>query len=1092
MRQALWLAFSALLVLVVGALLAASLAGTSRLAGQLAEPLMASISRENEAQMHRLFAPLRQKIMEDYTSIQLGRFSATNPVALKDRFLPALSALPHVDSMMVGDLTGSQFLVMRYSEAAYRSSLFAPVSTQLPPPTSDPTRLQFFTRDFRPTTSGANSSWILWDDAGRTIVHRWELPLPGFDGRQRPWHRAAMAQFSDYTPGEARARGDDLVAWTEIYPLFTTKAPGISAAVAARDHQGKVLIVAYDLLLDEIARFSSTARPTPNGQVFILTEGHRLLGPPHDPRPDAAARLEAALLQPASTDNYPAVTTAFAAWQRNHAGQPARFRVKLASETWWAGFSPFTIGRNRTLWIGVLLPEADLVPAAAAQQRRIVAVGGLALILAGLLAAVLSRRLSAPLTTLAGQARRLAALDLTPAPTVPTHVSELVQFSNTLNETRRALHQHIVEREQSRLELAERELQLRTLAENTPEIIVRLDRDNRHLFLNPAHAVATGLPAAAVLGRRLREVAYPAELIPAWERTLTTVFADQRPQTIEFDYPTPAGQRHFEARIIPETAPDRGVVTVLAIFHDVTERVQAAAALRRSEARHRTLIESALIGIVVHQDGIVRYANPAVIQLFGYESDRDVIGRLRWEDCIDPAYHEELLARAAAALRGEIPPMHTGWQLVRHDGTRRWVQSSVTAIDWDGTPALLSFIRDITELREATERQSALKEQLREAQKLEAVGLLAGGIAHDFNNLLQIIGGNATLADDTTLPLSERSAALAEIEKTVHRAAEMTRQLLAFSRRQALDRVETELNELVAEHVKMVRRLIPDNIRIEFRPAPQPIVVLADRGQLEQVFLNLCVNARDAMPQGGQLTLQLETVILDAEAATQLGLPRGGPVARITVSDTGLGMDQATVARIFEPFFSTKAQGKGTGLGLAVVYGIMRQHEGHIAVSSQPGAGTSFILHLPYLPDRVARPAPTEAPVAKAGSGGTILLAEDNEPIRRLAMQTLRHAGYTVVSVENGLEAVDRFTRDHDQIDLLFLDVMMPGLGGFEAARQCRFIKPEIPVIFASGYAADSVNDGENIPSGALMLQKPYRVDRMLRLIQRLLAKRHD
>jgi PAS domain S-box-containing protein len=1090
MRQALWLAFSGLLVLVVGALLAASLAGTSQLAGQLAEPLMASISRENEAQMHRLFAPLRQKIIEDHTSIQLGRFTATDPVALKDRFLPDLNSLPHVDSMMVGDLTGSQFLVMRYSEAAYRSALFAPVAAQLPPPTGDPTRLQFFTRDFRPATTGKNSRWILWDNAGQTIVHRWELPLPDFDGRQRPWHRAAMAQFSDYTPGEAHARGEDLVAWTEIYPLFTTKAPGISASVAARDPQGKVLIVAYDLLLDEIARFSSAARPTPNGQVFVLTEDHRLLGPPHDPRPEAATRRASALLQPADAGSYPAIATAFAVWQRNHAGRPARFRVTLAGETCWAGFSPFTIGRNRMLWIGVLLPEADLVPAAAAQQRRIVAVGGLALLLAGLLAAFLSRRLSAPLITLAAQARRLAALDLTPAPLVPTRVAELVQFSHTLNETRLALHRHIVAREQARLELAERELQLRTLAENTPEIIVRLDRDYRHLYLNPAHSIATGLPAAAVLGRRLREVAYPTELIPVWEQTLAAVFADQRPQTIEFDYPTLAGRRHFEARLIPEPAPDRGVATVLALFHDVTERVQAAEALRRSEARHRSLIESALVGIVVHQDGIVRYANPALIQLFGYESDRDIIGRLRWEDCIAPAHHDELRARATAALGGEPPPMHTGWQLVRRDGTRRWVQSSVTAIEWDGTPALLSFIRDITELHEATERQAALKEQLREAQKLEAVGLLAGGIAHDFNNLLQIIGGNATLADDTSLPLSERSAALAEIEKTVHRAAEMTRQLLAFSRRQALDRVETELNALVAEHVKMVRRLIPENILIDLLPAPQPIVVLADRSQLEQVFLNLCVNARDAMPQGGRLTLQLEAVDLDADTAARIGLPRGGPCARITVSDTGLGMDQATAARIFEPFFSTKAQGKGTGLGLAVVYGIMRQHEGHIAVSSQPGTGTSFVLHLPYQPDHVVPAAPPEEPVEKGGGGGTILLAEDNEPIRRLAAQTLRHAGYTVLCVENGQEAVDRFTRDHAQIDLLFLDVMMPVLGGFEAARQCRLLKPEIPVVFASGYAAGSVNDGESIPAGALMLQKPYRTDRMLRLIQRLLPKR--
>ena len=535
MRQVLWLAFSALLLLVVAALLFASLAGTSRLAGQLADPLMASINRETATQLHRMFDPLRQKIMEDFASIQLGRFSTKDPVAQKDRFLPALHALPLVDSMMVGDLTGSQFLVMRYTPAAYRSALFAPVAGQLPPPTSDPHRLQFFTREFRPATDGVTSRWTLWDDSGHTAIHHWELPLPGFDGRLRPWHRAAMAQFRDCTLDEARAIDTDLVAWTEIYPLFTTKVPAISAAVAARDPKGEVLIVAYDLALDEIARFSSQARPTPNGQLFILTDDGRLLGPPNDTHPEATARRAAAILQPPAASTYPALTSAVSAWKSAHANRAVRFPVTIEGARWWADFSPFLIGRNRPLWIGILLPESDLVPAAEDHERLILAVGGIALLLSGLLAALLARLMSTPVTALVAQARRLAALDLTPQPVIPSRVAELAQLSRTLQQTRASLHQRILERETARIELAESELQLRTLAENTPDVIVRFDRDTRHLYANPAFALATGFAVASVQGRRLDEIAHPPELIRDLGQTLALVFADQRARTIEFD-----------------------------------------------------------------------------------------------------------------------------------------------------------------------------------------------------------------------------------------------------------------------------------------------------------------------------------------------------------------------------------------------------------------------------------------------------------------------------------------------------------------------------------------------------------------------------
>ncbi len=1048
MRQALRLAFAVLLLAVTATLLVASYVGTRTLARQQAGSLMAGVQRETEARLRRIFDPIHQKVLEDYAGIRIGRYTTKAPTALKDRLYPNLFALPHVDSLMVGDLTGAQFLVMRYTPAVRASSLLAPVAAELPaPPTG--AALQFFTRDFRPAEWGETSRWTLWDEVGRSAMRSWELPLSGYDGRRRPWHQAAMARFADIPLDQAHQAGDHLVAWTEVYPLFTTGKPGISASIAGRDPAGRVLIVAYDLLLDEIAQFTTSAQPSPRGQLIVLTDDGRLLGPPHDERPDAEPRRAAALLRPLNPEVYPTAAAAVAEWQRQRNRTAGQFPTRIDGAAWWVGFSPFEIGAGRLLWVGVLVPEADLVPATVAHERTILIVGALALVLAILVAGWLARRFSSPLTALAGQARRIAELDLSPAPEIQSPIAELAALSRTVAETRESLRQRIAERENARLALAESERQQRTLTENTPDIIIRFDPETRHLFVNPAHALATGFAPEQVLGRTLDEIGFPSEIQESWRTMLREVFATNQPARLEFEYPTPGGARFFEARVLPEPCINPAHRTALAVVHDISERVAAATALQRSEARYRTLIESALVGIVVHQDGFVRFANPAALQLFGWDRPAEEIGHVRWDSVVDPAAVEELTTRCTEALAGRPPALHPGWRFRRRDGGFSWVQSSVTAIEWDGRPACLTFLRDITDLHAATEREHALEEQLRHAQKLEAVGLLAGGIAHDFNNLLQVIGGNAQFAEDLELPESDRRACLQEIHKTVQRASQMTRQLLAFSRRQALCREETELNTFVADHLQMIRRLIPESITLDLAPAPAPLRLQADRGQLEQVFLNLCLNARDAMPKGGTLT------------------------------------------RIFDPFFTTKPRDKGTGLGLAVVYGIVRQHEGHIEVASQPGHGTQFVIHLPlHLAAGAPRDRrPTEA-TAPAHVGGTILLAEDNEPIRRIAVTTLERAGYCVQAGADGRSAVDCFQRDPAGFDLLFFDVMMPNLGGFEAAQQCRQLRPDIPVIFASGYAADSVDQGESIPEGAHLLQKPYRAESLLQLVAQLLAAR--
>ncbi len=962
-RGGLLVAFALVVVLISGSLLTASFLGTAHLARDIAGSLMFGLGRDAEFRLHNRFDPVRLELVEDYAAIRQGRYSTRDPEALRRLLLPVLFSLPQIDSMMVVDQTGGELLVMRYGESVRQAVFLKPVADRLPAP--DPGRLQFLTRDSRPAGQGETSHFALWDDAGRQLMQKWDLPLVGYDSRQRPWYKAAMAAFHDQTIPEAQAASPSLVAWTEVYELFITKSPGISAAVAARDPSGEIVIVTCNVPLEAIARFTTSVEPSPRGMMFVMTDDGKLIGPPRAGRPGEREAAGPPALQPVAEAGFPGVAAAVAQWQADHGGRPDRFRLALDGEAWWAGFTPFEIGPRRRLWIGMLLPESDLIPAARQFQWLIAGVGLLALCAAALLALRLARWFSRPLGELAAQSSRIASLDLAETSTVYSRVAELDLLSATLGRMRDALRTHIAEGERSRREVAE------------------------------------------------------------------------------------------------------------------------------SEERYRTLIESSIVGIVVLQDGRVRYANPAALQICGYQTVPEMLAQSAWTEFVAPAFRDELRSRVQAMLLGANLPAHPGWQILRKDGSCRWVQSSHALVKWAGADAALCFIRDMTDLRDAADRQSALEEQLREAQKLEAVGLLAGGIAHDFNNLLQAIGGNASLALMPGTGLREVEGALGEIVAAVDRASQLTRQLLAFGRRQPLQRRSIELNGLVAAHLTMIRRLIPENIRIDFHPAPQPVVMDADKGQLEQVLLNLCLNARDAMPGGGQLSIALDFVALDATTAEKLCQRPAGPFVRVKVSDTGQGMPAAVLDRIFEPFFSTKPRDKSYGLGLAVVYSIIRQHGGHIDVRSEPGRGAEFVI---LLPCETGERAPAEEPPAEAAPdapdaiAATILLAEDNEAVRRLAEKVLGRLGARVISAADGQQAVDQFAADPGHIDLLFLDVMLPGMSGFEVAARCRAVRPDIPVLFASGYAAESLGARTDIAASDTILHKPYSVEDLRAAVRRLVT----
>jgi two-component system, cell cycle sensor histidine kinase and response regulator CckA len=518
-------------------------------------------------------------------------------------------------------------------------------------------------------------------------------------------------------------------------------------------------------------------------------------------------------------------------------------------------------------------------------------------------------------------------------------------------------------------------------------------------------------------------------------------------------------------------------------------RRDAEEALRQSETMFGELFAAAPDAIVlVSQKGRLLVANAEADRVFGYES-----GTLVGESL------ESLLPDSLRALRAErrgeyvLAPgarrMGEGLALMaqRRDKTGFPVEVSLGPFSYKGLPSILAVIRDITE-RTALERSlRSTEDQLRQAQKMEAVGRLAGGVAHDFNNVLSVILGYADMVAGSVAPGEALPFELEEIRLAGLRGAELTRQLLAFSRRQVLEPRVIDLNQIVAGTEKMLRRLLGADVTLTTLLTSGLSSVKADPGQVEQILMNLAVNARDAMPQGGRLTIETKNVELDDEYAGTHHDVRPGAYAMLAVTDTGIGMDRETQSRIFEPFFTTKEEGKGTGLGLAVVFGIVRQSGGHVWVYSEPGKGSTFKIYLPKASGPVdagslLRPVPESV-----GGNETILLVEDDDQVRALARAILRRNGYVVLEASNAGEAI-LVCEEHDaKIDLLLTDVILPRMSGRQLAERVAQTRPTTRVLFMSGYTDEAVLQHGVLDSGVAYLQKPLTPGSLTRKVWELL-----
>jgi PAS domain S-box-containing protein len=497
------------------------------------------------------------------------------------------------------------------------------------------------------------------------------------------------------------------------------------------------------------------------------------------------------------------------------------------------------------------------------------------------------------------------------------------------------------------------------------------------------------------------------------------------------------------------------------------ERQRADAALRASEAHYRTLVEGSLQGILIVGSGfIVEFANSAAAATLGFAEPAEVIGRdlrslVKDEDV--PA----LEASVAARFAGEAAPGRWELRYVRADGRQIWVDQLASLVSWRGGEGVL-----ITQIE--TSEQKRLEDRLAQAEKMDALGRLAGGIAHDFNNLLTVIIGRAALCLRATDPQHPQRPSLELIAKTADRAAALTRQLLAFSRKQVLQRKTLDLNAAITAVLPMLRRLIGEDVALRFEPAAGSARIHADPGQIDQILLNLVANARDAMPRGGGLTIQTAEAQVDNPLPLATSVLPAGRYVTLRVEDTGTGMDEATRAHIFEPFFTTKGPADGTGLGLATVHGVVEQHGGGVTVESEPGRGTVFTIYLPRQEGIEEHVEPVPADHRGREGRGTVLLVEDDLGLRALVEEVLTTAGYAVLAARGVRDALEIAERADPHIDLLLFDVVMPEMSGPELAARVRASRPEARVLFISGYTGSALARHGISPEHVSFLPKPF------------------
>ena len=638
----------------------------------------------------------------------------------------------------------------------------------------------------------------------------------------------------------------------------------------------------------------------------------------------------------------------------------------------------------------------------------------------------------------------------------------------------------ISSRKQAEQALRESEEKYRMLVEGTTDLVVKVDLEGRFLFVSPSYCEMFGKSEQELLGQSFMPLVHEQDRA-ATARAMEDLYRPPHTCHIEQRALTSHGWRWLAWADKAVLDSSGRVEAIIGVGRDTTGRRQADEAVAQSEERYRSLVENTLDGyfIAEYPSGRLLFANQTLCSMFRY-SIHEVLRNPIW-DMIAPDQHDLARKYTEQLVSGRSAAGSSGYRMVRRDGSTFVAEVSASAVMHEGRPVIQGVLRDVTE-------RTRLQEQLQHAQKMEAVGILAGGIAHDFNNLLQSVQGYAELLLLRT-DLDDRiRLGLDRIFRAANRGADLTRGLLTFSRRMESQLTSVDLNQRVIEVHKLALRTVPKMIRFKLDLEPEIKPVLADPSQLEQVLMNLIVNARDAMPNGGTLTIGTSNLFLDSDQARALGDIAPGDYVLLTVADTGEGMAESTLEHIFEPFFTTKGVGEGTGLGLAMVFGIVQSHKGHVACASAMGQGTAFSIYLPVAVSAQPKP-PKAAPPPTTEGNETLLLVDDEAMVRDIAEEVFRQHGYQVLTAADGESALAIYGREGARIDLVILDLIMPGMGGLKCLEHLIELDPEVRVLVASGFALErdqhlALTGLANVKA---FLRKPYEISALLGTVRRAL-----
>jgi two-component system cell cycle sensor histidine kinase/response regulator CckA len=637
----------------------------------------------------------------------------------------------------------------------------------------------------------------------------------------------------------------------------------------------------------------------------------------------------------------------------------------------------------------------------------------------------------------------------------------------------------VTERKRAEEALRESEERFRSFAENAATLVCEVDLEGQYLYVNPAFQIHLGYQPEELIGRLAGSLVHPDELAEAVEKFGTLLETDT-PSSDIWRFRHKNGEwRWFHCCGNPFYTAD-GEKRIVVISTNITERVRAEEALRESEEKYRTFVERANDGIAIVQDELIKYANPRLAKIGGYTIE-EIMGT-PFTRYIHPDDLSQVTDRYKRRIAGEeVTPIYES-ALKHKDGHKVYVEFNVGLITYQGKPAELVIVRDITERKQ-------MGEQLRQHERLAAIGQLAGGIAHDFNNLLATIILYAQMALVQCNISPDVTQACETILAESQRAAKLVQQILDFSRSSMMATRPLDLASFNERVFDVLRRTIPENVRLILAMGPENYIVEADPTRIQQVLINLALNARDAMPEGGTLRVGLSRVTVKSGAeppATALRVPPGEWVC-LTISDTGMGMTEEVQDHLFEPFFTTKEPGVGTGLGLAQVYGIVKQHSGHIDVETAVGEGTAFRIYLSAYEEEVEKRKAKESSALLQGKGEMILVVEDEIRLRKAMEEVLMSLGYQVLTAANGQEALEIY-RSLEEVNLLLVDLVMPEMGGKQLIRELKKENLDFKALAITGYVMN-VDPQELKEAGFLgIVSKPFDTNSLAQTLRRVLS----